>query len=65
MIQKAVDSLREERTVIVIAHKLSTVRNATKIYVLNNGHIQEEGSHEELLSAKGMYWRMVERNFTA
>ncbi|MEC0172768.1 ABC transporter ATP-binding protein [Paenibacillus graminis] len=65
MIQKAVDSLREERTVIVIAHKLSTVRNATKIYVLNNGHIQEEGSHEELLSARGMYWRMVERNFTA
>jgi len=50
IVQKALDRLMENRTVIVIAHRLSTVQNATRIAVVNSGEIVEIGSHEELLS---------------
>ncbi len=49
VVQKAIDNLMKDRTVLVIAHRLSTVRNADKIVVINNGEIVEEGNHEELL----------------
>ena len=49
MVQKAIDNLMADRTVIVIAHRLSTVRHADKIVVINYGKIAEAGSHEELL----------------
>lgn len=49
IVQKAIDNLMQDRTVLVIAHRLSTVRNADKIVVINNGEIVEEGTHEELL----------------
>ena len=48
--QKALDNLMKNRTVFVIAHRLSTVVNADKIVVLNGGEIVEAGTHEELLS---------------
>lgn len=47
------------KTVIVIAHRLSTVRKAKKIIVLNNGSISESGNHDELISRKGMYYNLV------
>ena len=50
IVQKAINNLMEDRTVFVIAHRLSTVRNATKIIVVNNGEIVEQGSHEELVA---------------
>jgi len=50
IVQKAIDKLMENRTVIVIAHRLSTVQNATKIAVINSGSVVELGTHEELLS---------------
>ncbi len=50
IVQKAIDNLMEDRTVFVIAHRLSTVQNADKIVVVNEGNIVEEGTHEELLN---------------
>ena len=58
LIQKALKTLTEDRTVIMIAHRLSTVVGADKIVVLDNGHIEEEGTHEELAAAGGLYERM-------
>ncbi|WP_424002745.1 peptidase domain-containing ABC transporter [Maribacter sp. IgM3_T14_3] len=49
----------ENKTVVVIAHRLSTVKNADKIVVLENGIIQEEGTHEELLSNKAQYYHLI------
>lgn len=60
MIQKALSKLMEGRTVIMIAHRLSTVVGADKIIVLDSGHVVEEGSHEELLQKEGLYARMWE-----
>ena len=50
IVQQAIDNLMTERTVFVIAHRLSTVRNADKIVVVNYGEIVEEGSHDELVN---------------
>ena len=58
LIQKALKTLTEGRTVIMIAHRLSTVVGADKIIVLDDGHIVEEGKHDELASGKGLYARM-------
>ncbi len=58
LIQKALKTLTEGRTVIMIAHRLSTVAGADKIVVLDNGHIVEEGKHGELASGEGLYARM-------
>ncbi len=58
LIQKAFRVLTKGRTVIMIAHRLSTVTGADKIIVLDNGRLAEEGTHEELKQKKGMYARM-------
>src|SRR5699024_8759948 len=58
LIEKGMDSLMEGRTVFVIAHRLSTVRNANAIMVLEHGEIVERGDHEDLLRQKGMYYRL-------
>lgn len=57
-IQEAVEKLMTERTSIVIAHRLSTIRNADKILVMHHGEIREEGRHEDLLEARGIYHRL-------
>ena len=58
MIQKAFGTLTKGRTVIMIAHRLSTVVGADKIIVLDNGKVSEEGTHTELVQANGLYARM-------
>ena len=58
LIQKALNVLCQDRTVIMIAHRLSTVVNADKIIVLKDGEIIEEGRHEELLTKDGLYRKM-------
>ena len=54
-VQKAFENLSKDKTVIMIAHRLSTVTNADRIYVLKDGAIAEEGSHGELLKSNGIY----------
>ena len=59
MVQEAIDRVSGDRTVIIVAHRLSTVRRADKIIVIDDGRVMEQGSHEELLSKDGHYSRLV------
>ena len=63
LIQNAIDKLIKGRTSIVIAHRLSTIRKASKIIVLDNGVIVESGTHSELLSKRGFYFKLHKMQF--
>ena len=63
-VQKAIEALESDRTTIVIAHRLSTVENADKIYVLDHGKITEQGNHQQLLDKDGMYAKLYNTQFS-
>ena len=63
LIQKALDELCKGRTAIVVAHRLSTIRNADKIIVISDGKIKEEGSHDELIRQNGAYKLLYDLQF--
>ncbi|XP_031235862.1 phosphatidylcholine translocator ABCB4 isoform X2 [Mastomys coucha] len=59
VVQEALDKAREGRTCIVITHRLSTIQNADVIVVIQNGKVKEQGTHQQLLAQKGIYFSMV------
>lgn len=63
-VQQAIEQLMKNRTVFVIAHRLSTVQNADRIVVVDRGKVQEEGTHEELLKLGRLYARLYQMQFT-
>jgi subfamily B ATP-binding cassette protein MsbA len=63
LVQRALQNLMAGRTTIVIAHRLSTVRQADRIIVLADGRIRESGTHEELVVRRGLYWKLYNMQF--
>ena len=63
VIQQAIEKVLAGRTSFIIAHRLSTVRNADRILVIDGGKIAESGTHQELMSKKGAYWRLYTTQF--
>jgi ABC transporter fused permease/ATP-binding protein len=63
LVQEALDRLQEGRTTLVIAHRLSTVKDADRVVVIDQGKIQQVGTHSHLIRADGLYRRLVERQF--
>lgn len=59
VVQRSIESLRGSKTLILIAHRLSTIKNADRIYVMSEGKVVEQGAHQELMDAGGLYAGMV------
>jgi subfamily B ATP-binding cassette protein MsbA len=63
LVQEAIERLMQDRTVLVIAHRLATVRNADRILVVEDGRVVEEGAHDDLFRQGGMYRRLYDMQF--
>ncbi len=63
LIQQAVERVLQERTSIVVAHRLSTIQRCDRIIVLHRGELREIGTHQELLTQRGLYWRLYELQY--
>jgi ATP-binding cassette subfamily B multidrug efflux pump len=65
LIQRAIERVMRDRTSIVVAHRLSTIQNASRIIVLHHGEVREQGTHQELLTARGLYWKLYKLQYAA
>jgi len=65
LIQQALERLMQNRTSLVVAHRLSTIQNADRIIVLHKGEIREEGSHQELLAKEGIYYKLYQLQYAS
>jgi ATP-binding cassette subfamily B protein len=63
LIQQAIERVMRNRTSIVVAHRLSTIQRADQIIVLHHGEIREQGTHQELLAERGLYWRLFKLQY--
>jgi ATP-binding cassette subfamily B protein len=63
LIQRAIERVMRDRTSIVVAHRLSTVQSADRIIVLHHGEIREQGTHQELLAERGLYWKLYKLQY--
>lgn len=64
LIQQAIERVMLDRTSIVVAHRLSTVQRADRIIVLHHGEIREQGTHQELLALRGLYWKLYKLQYS-
>ena len=64
LIQQAIERVMRDRTSIVVAHRLSTVQRADRIIVLHHGEIREQGTHQELLALRGLYWKLYKLQYS-
>jgi ATP-binding cassette subfamily B protein len=64
LIQQAVDRVMDERTSLVVAHRLSTVQKCDRIMVFHHGELREAGTHNELLANRGLYWRLYQLQYS-
>ncbi len=64
LIQQAVDRVMKERTSLVVAHRLSTVQKCDRIMVFHHGELRESGTHNELLTVRGLYWRLYQLQYS-
>jgi ATP-binding cassette subfamily B protein len=65
LVKEALDRLRRGRTTLIIAHRLSTVKDADRVLVMEGGRVVQSGDHATLLAEDGLYRRLVERQFVA
>lgn len=63
LIQRAIERVMRDRTSIVVAHRLSTIQNASRIIVLHHGEVREQGTHQELLTQRGLYWKLYKLQY--
>jgi ATP-binding cassette subfamily B protein len=63
LIQQAIERVLRDRTSLLVAHRLSTIQRADRIIVLHHGELREQGTHQELLAARGLYWRLYKLQY--
>jgi ABC-type multidrug transport system fused ATPase/permease subunit len=64
LIQRAVERVMDNRTSLVVAHRLSTIQKCDRIIVLHHGELREMGTHNELLGLRGLYWRLYQLQYS-
>jgi ABC-type multidrug transport system fused ATPase/permease subunit len=63
LLQECLEDVYKDKTIIVVAHRLATIRNADRILVVNKGRIEESGSHEELINLRGFYYELAKQQY--